>query len=516
PAQCDIWAKVGPSNSNLSRVEFSQIVRKEYSEKSPPDSLSQSCRFDHRKPPRLPTELLPFSGRGSSITGVLSGGPIKGPVVAQPPLKKKIEFPNSNLGLQPHFMHLKFSASFRPSTPSSGVSVSTSLAGVGAPVPATPPSLLGLHLPAAQPARLKTTPPSRCALEHEPFLELPRSTSTRPPRRLGLHLPGRCRCSGLRDSAGASPSGATFSFEMLCLKCPAQGIPWGCKSNQLLKFPRNIIVCATKGPRPRFPRVWKSKTRIGTISKSRKLVDCIKELSNIKEEVYGALDAFVAWELEFPLITVKKAIKTLEDEKDWKRIIQMTKWMLSKGQGRTMGSYYTLLRALAKDGRIEEAEELWTKLFSEHLESMPRMFFDKMINIYHQQSMHDKMFEVFADMEELGIRPTTSIIQKVGDVFQKLGMLDKYEKLKKKYPPPKWEYRYIKGKRVKIRAKNLKESNDDGSDGEHIDEAYKEIAESKDDTSRSNEDSSKQSMDHLDSSRQGSIEEVNQTGDEIH
>lgn len=46
-------------------------------------------------------------------------------------------------------------------------------------------------------------------------------------------------------------------------------------------------------------------------------------MSNVKEEVYGALDSFVAWELEFPLIAVKKALKTLEDEKEWKRIIQV-------------------------------------------------------------------------------------------------------------------------------------------------------------------------------------------------
>lgn len=43
----------------------------------------------------------------------------------------------------------------------------------------------------------------------------------------------------------------------------------------------------------------------------------------MKEEVYGALDAYIAWELEFPLITVKKALKSLEFEKDWKRIIQV-------------------------------------------------------------------------------------------------------------------------------------------------------------------------------------------------
>lgn len=65
-------------------------------------------------------------------------------------------------------------------------------------------------------------------------------------------------------------------------------------------------------------------------------------------------------------------------------------------------------------------------------------------------------------MEELGVRPNVSIVSMVGNVFKELGMMEKYKKLKKKYPPPKWEYRYIKGKRVKIRAKHLDES--DGPD----------------------------------------------------
>ncbi|PIN08151.1 hypothetical protein CDL12_19267 [Handroanthus impetiginosus] len=237
----------------------------------------------------------------------------------------------------------------------------------------------------------------------------------------------------------------------------------GFETAKLLKNRRFCLVeCGAKGPRPRYPRVWRTKKKIGTISKSLKLVECIKGLSNVKEEVYGALDSFIAWELEFPLITVKKALKTLENEREWKRIIQVTKWMLSKGQGRTMGSYYTLLNALAEDGRLDEAEDLWQTLFSENLESMPRMFFERMISIYYHREMHEKMFEIFADMEELGIRPTMSIVSMVGDVFKKLDMLDKDEKLKKKYPPPKWEYRYIKGKRVKIRTKYHDQNDIDG------------------------------------------------------
>lgn len=72
----------------------------------------------------------------------------------------------------------------------------------------------------------------------------------------------------------------------------------------------------------------------------------------------------------------------------------MTKWMLSKGQGRTMGTYFCLLNALAEDGRLDEAEELWKKIFSDNLESTPRIFFDKMISIYYHRGMHEKMFDV--------------------------------------------------------------------------------------------------------------------------
>ncbi|KAL6845542.1 hypothetical protein ACP4OV_025037 [Aristida adscensionis] len=221
---------------------------------------------------------------------------------------------------------------------------------------------------------------------------------------------------------------------------------------QPLKF-NSVVVCGARGPRPRYPRVWRTRKKIGTISKSQKLVQCvsIKDLSNVKEEVYGALDSFVAWDLEFPLIVVKKALKTLEYEKEWKRIIQVIKWMFNKGQGKTLGSYYTLLNALIEDGRVEEAEELFGKIFSRYLEGLPRTFFMRMISLYYNVGSYNKMFEVFADMEELGVRPEGSIIRMLGDAFQKLGMTDKYEKLKKKYRPPKWEYRYIKGKRIRIR-----------------------------------------------------------------
>ncbi|XP_062120312.1 pentatricopeptide repeat-containing protein At4g21190 [Humulus lupulus] len=275
---------------------------------------------------------------------------------------------------------------------------------------------------------------------------------------------------------------------MLALRCfppvirglESVKISWSTITSTSTSSRSSVVVCGAKGPRPRYARVWKTNKRIGTISKSAKLVKSIKEVSNVKEEVYGALDSFIAWELEFPLITVKKAIKTLEDQKEWKRIIQMTKWMLSKGQGRTMGTYFRLLNALAEDGRLEEAEELWEKLFSENLESTPRMFFNKMLAIYYHRGLHDKMFEIFADMEELGIRPNVAIVSMMGKVFQQLGMLDKYEKLNRKYPPPKWQYRYIRGRRIRVQAKDFHKYDDYADQGLSDDEnvVHGEINES--------------------------------------
>ncbi|KAG1359379.1 putative pentatricopeptide repeat-containing protein [Cocos nucifera] len=271
---------------------------------------------------------------------------------------------------------------------------------------------------------------------------------------LGTHQHDSILCTDAEKIESAVVFFTSHSWaRMLSLRYSPSLMAGRSELNNVSQKPNGIVVpvCGARGPRPRFPRVWKSRKRIGTISKSQKLVECVKGLSNVKEEVYGALDSFIAWDLEFPLIAVKKALKTLEIEKEWKRIIQVIKWMFSKGQGKTMGSYYTLLNALAEDGRLEEAEELYMKIFSQYLESLPRVFFMKMITLYYNRGMHEKMFEIFADMEELGIRPDGSIVRMLGDVFQKLGMMDKHDKLKKKYPPPTWEYRYIKGKRVRIR-----------------------------------------------------------------
>jgi pentatricopeptide repeat protein len=68
--------------------------------------------------------------------------------------------------------------------------------------------------------------------------------------------------------------------------------------------------------------------------------------------------------------------------------------MFNKGQGKTMGSYYTLLNALIEDGRVEEAEELFGKMLSRYMEGLPRTFFMKIISMHYSLGSYQKMFEV--------------------------------------------------------------------------------------------------------------------------
>ncbi|KAJ6724810.1 hypothetical protein OIU85_022701 [Salix viminalis] len=85
--------------------------------------------------------------------------------------------------------------------------------------------------------------------------------------------------------------------------------------------------------------LWQKRDSAGSGQKALNLVRIVSELPNEKEAVYGALDKWTAWETEFPLIAAAKALKILRQRRQWTRVIQVAKWMLSKGQGATLGTY---------------------------------------------------------------------------------------------------------------------------------------------------------------------------------
>ncbi|KAK9099608.1 hypothetical protein Syun_026653 [Stephania yunnanensis] len=198
------------------------------------------------------------------------------------------------------------------------------------------------------------------------------------------------------------------------IKCSSQNT-----DRQLVKSSSNGVLKKTSEKKrgKREHHLWMRRDSEGSGQKALNLVRIIQELPNEKEAVYGALDKWAAWETEFPLIAAAKALRILQERNQWLRLIQVAKWMLSKGQGLTMGTYDALLLAFDMDRRIDEAESLWNMILHTHTRSLSKRLFSRMIALYDHHHMPEKIKEVFADMEELGVKPDEDTVKKVARCF---------------------------------------------------------------------------------------------------
>ncbi|TVU38693.1 hypothetical protein EJB05_12077, partial [Eragrostis curvula] len=196
--------------------------------------------------------------------------------------------------------------------------------------------------------------------------------------------------------------------------------------------------------------LWIRKETAGSGKKALRLVDTVSKLPNERETIYGALDRWSAFEPEFPIIAAAKALGMLKRRRQWLRIIQVTKWLMSKGQVLTWTTYDTLLMALFMDGRVDEAESIWSTIIHTHTRSVPKRLFSRMILMYDIRNRPDKVLEIYADMEELGVRPDEDTTRRIGKAFVSLGQEDKQQFVQGKYLK-KWKYIHFNGERVRVR-----------------------------------------------------------------
>ncbi|XP_056692916.1 pentatricopeptide repeat-containing protein At4g18975, chloroplastic isoform X2 [Spinacia oleracea] len=168
--------------------------------------------------------------------------------------------------------------------------------------------------------------------------------------------------------------------------------------------------------------------------KTRFLINALFDLEDSKDAIYGTLDAWVAWEQNFPIAALKNVLLALEKEQQWHRVIQVIKWMLSKGQGTTVGTYQQLIRALDMDHRAEEAHNIWMKKIGNNLHSVPWQTCHLMISVYHRNNMLEHLVKLFRRLEAFHRKPPEkSIVQKVADAYELLGLVDDKERLLLKY-----------------------------------------------------------------------------------
>ncbi|XP_042445667.1 pentatricopeptide repeat-containing protein At4g18975, chloroplastic-like isoform X1 [Zingiber officinale] len=197
--------------------------------------------------------------------------------------------------------------------------------------------------------------------------------------------------------------------------------------------------------------LWMKRDSAGSGQKALNLVHTVEKLTNEKDVIYNTLDKWCAFETEFPVIAVAKALEILRRRRKWLRIIQVTKWLLSKGQVLTMGTFDTLLLAFDMDGRVDEAESVWKIILQTYTRSVSKKLFSRMIALYDHHHHPDKILEVFADMEELGVTPDDDTVSRIGRAFEILGQNDKRDLLFKRYKC-KWRYLHFKGEHVRVRS----------------------------------------------------------------
>ncbi|KAJ1416025.1 Tetratricopeptide-like helical domain superfamily [Sesbania bispinosa] len=164
------------------------------------------------------------------------------------------------------------------------------------------------------------------------------------------------------------------------------------------------------------------------------LLTTLQDLNDSKEAVYGALDAWVAWEQNFPIASLRRILNILEKEQQWHRVVQVIKWMLSKGQGTTMGTYGQLIRALDMDHRVEEAHKFWEMKIGSDLHSVPWQLCHLMISVYYRNNMLEDLVKLFKGLESFDRKPRDKlIIQKVANAYEMLGLVEEKERVLEKY-----------------------------------------------------------------------------------
>ncbi|KAI9380505.1 hypothetical protein POPTR_016G102800v4 [Populus trichocarpa] len=99
-----------------------------------------------------------------------------------------------------------------------------------------------------------------------------------------------------------------------------------------------------------------------------------------------------------------------------------------------MGTYAQFIRALDMDHRAKEAHEFWLTKIGRDLHSVPWKLCNRMISIYYRNNMLENLIKLFKGLEAFDRQPPEkSIVQKVADSYEMLGLLEEKERVLEKY-----------------------------------------------------------------------------------
>ncbi|MCO5560927.1 hypothetical protein L7F22_014547 [Adiantum nelumboides] len=144
-----------------------------------------------------------------------------------------------------------------------------------------------------------------------------------------------------------------------------------------------------RATRKKSARTLSQDLRYGISPKAVELIEKVIKLPDA-EAVCKELDN---WTLEgkFPIAFVKQAMQVFEREKQWNRLIQISDWMLKKGEGKTLRTYEAFLKALDMNQRVDQAEAVWKNEILRSSWSIPTRLVTYVLAMFER---HQKPLEV--------------------------------------------------------------------------------------------------------------------------
>ncbi|KAI5081889.1 hypothetical protein GOP47_0001632 [Adiantum capillus-veneris] len=178
-----------------------------------------------------------------------------------------------------------------------------------------------------------------------------------------------------------------------------------------------------RAPRKRSGRAVSQDPRYGISPKAEELIKKVLRLPDVDEEVCKELDQ---WTLEgkFPIAYIKQAMQVFEREKQWKKLIQVSQWMLQKGEGKTLRTYEALLKALDMNRCPDQAEAVWKNEILKSSWSIPTRLVTYALSMFERHHKPLEVIRLFIKMQDSGRNLCKESIRTVARAYEQEGFLE--------------------------------------------------------------------------------------------
>lgn len=207
------------------------------------------------------------------------------------------------------------------------------------------------------------------------------------------------------------------------------------KTKEITKKNQTKVSHCERATRKKSARTISQDSRYGISPKAVELIEKVLVLPDVDEEVCKELDRWTV-EGKFPIAYIKQTMQVFEREKRWNRLIQVSEWMLKRGEGKTLRTYEAFLKALDMDGRVDQAEAVWKNEILKRSWSIPTRLVTYALTMFERHHKPLEVIKLFTKMEDSGRNMWKESIRTVARAYEQQGFIEMKKQVLLKYKIP--------------------------------------------------------------------------------